>query len=312
MAAALDGRPGALVSRLLSPRLLAPSTAYRAFLVPTFLRGVKAGQGEDPGTIDGLAPAWPQTGDTVLPVYHSWRFQTGTVGSFKEAARQLRPTPDLPPTVGARAMEISQPGFSLTSPTGGAQVDMGGALQTTTQAGAVDLVLTDAWRDGLGDFIDLGNLSTQTLRVVAPPLYGRWYAAEETLDRPLHPTPTNPPWFKLLNSDPRYRVAAGLGTEVVQRDQQAMLVAALEQTSRIVDNVNRVRKVMQTGRDVFTRLIARHLPATATGSNFLITSFLHGKVLNCAGGTPQPDDRRLHERDAILRTRARLAAAVPR
>jgi hypothetical protein len=289
MSTALEGRPGALVSRLLSPRLLAPSTAYRAFLVPTFLRGVKAGQGEDPGTIDGLKAAWPQDGgDTVLPVYHSWRFQTGTVGSFKESARQLRPQPDLPATVGARAMEISQPGFSLTSPTGDAQVDMGGALQTTTQAIQPDIALTDAWRNGLGAFIDLGNVPSQTLRVVAPPLYGRWYAAEETLDRPLRPTPTNPQWFKLLNSDPRYRVAAGLGTEVVQRDQQAMLVAALEQTSRIVDNVNRVRKVMQTGRDVFTRLIARHLPATATGSNFLITSFLHGKVLNCSSATPKP------------------------
>ena len=312
MAAALDGRPGALVSRLLSPRLLEPSTAYRAFLVPTFLRGVRPDRARTRARSTASHRRGRKQATRCLPVYHSWRFQTGTVGSFKEAARQLRPTPDLPPTVGARAMEISQPGFSLTSPTGGAQIDMGGALQTTTQAGADDLVLTDAWRNGLGDFIDLGNLSTQTLRVVAPPLYGRWYAAEETLDRPLHPTPTNPPWFKLLNSDPRYRVAAGLGTEVVQRDQQAMLVAALEQTSRIVDNVNRVRKVMQTGRDVFTRLIARHLPATATGSNFLITSFLHGKVLNCAGGTPTPDDRRLHERDAVLRTRARLAAAVPR
>jgi len=288
MAAALAGRPGALVARLMSPRALAPSTAYRAFLVPTFMRGVKAGQGEDPGTIDGLVAAWPQPqGDPVLPVYHSWRFQTGTVGSFREAARQLRPTPELPPTVGQRAMDISDPGFLLPSPTGGAQMNMGGALQTTAQADEDDPDLAADWRNELGAFIDLGNLEGQQLRVVAPPLYGRWYAAEDHLDR--QPTPvTNPPWFHLLNSDPRYRVAAGLGTEVVQRDQQAMLAAAFEQTSRIVDNVNRVRKVMQLGRDVFTQLITRHLPLAAPGSSFLITSLLHGKILNCTGATPRP------------------------
>ena len=291
IAAALAGRPGALVARLLSPRILQKSTAYRAFVVPTFMRGVIAARSEDPGTLDGLAPAWDvsQPQETVLPIYHSWRFQTGTIGSFSEAARQLRPAAELPATVGQRQMDISAPGFLLTSPTGGTQVGMGGALQTADQADDPDPTLTADWLNGLSSFIDLGNLQGQSLRVVAPPLYGRWYAAADHLDRPNQtPAPTNPPWFKLLNSDPRFRVAAGLGTEVVQRDQQAMLAAALEQTSRIVDNVNRVRRVMQTGREVFTRLITRHLPATATGSTFLITSFLHGKILNCTGGTPRP------------------------
>ena len=58
LAATLTGRPGALVARLLSPRILDKSTAYRAFLVPTFMRGVLAAQGEDPGTMDALKPAW--------------------------------------------------------------------------------------------------------------------------------------------------------------------------------------------------------------------------------------------------------------
>src|SRR5262245_45485002 len=53
IAATLAGRPGALVARLMSPRILEKSTAYRAFLVPTFKRGVIAARGEDPGTLDG-------------------------------------------------------------------------------------------------------------------------------------------------------------------------------------------------------------------------------------------------------------------
>jgi hypothetical protein len=292
IADALKGRPGALVARLVSPRILEKSTAYRAFLVPTFLRGVMAARGEDPDTTDALRSAWDPSppGETVLPIYHSWRFQTGTVGSFREAARQLRPAAEMPPTVGQRQMDISDPGLIHTSPTGGAQLGMGGALQTADQADDLDPMLTDAWVNALSRFIELGNLPGLALRAVAPPLYGRWYAAEDHLDRPDQtPLPfTNPPWFKLLNSDPRFRVAAGLGTEVVQRDQQALLAAALEQTSRIVDSVNRARKVMQTGREVFTRLITRHFPDTAKGSTFLITSFLHGKILNCTGATPKP------------------------
>ncbi|HEY7371750.1 MAG TPA: hypothetical protein VIF57_06195 [Polyangia bacterium] len=305
IAATLNGRPGALIGRLMSPRALAKTTAYRAFLVPTFMRGVFAGQGKDPQSdevknTDVITQAWEfqPTTSTVLPVYYSWRFQTGSVASFREVARQLRPAGTLPDTLGQRDIDVATPGFLLASPTGPTHppMKMGGALQTTVQAGQGDPSVDGGWVNGLSDFIASGILNTQDQpRVVAPPLYGRWYAAEDHLDKvtlpppaPPPPAPTNPPWFSALNEDPRHRVAAGLGTEVVQRDQQALMAAALDQTSRIVDNVNRVRKVMQAGREVFTRLVTRHLDAGAAYSTLLITSFLHGKILNCTGATPRP------------------------
>jgi hypothetical protein len=293
IATALAGPPGQLVARLLSPRQLAPSTAYTAFLLPTFERGMLAAQGIDPKTIDGLAPAWDEhtTFPLTLPVYHSWRFQTGTVSSFRQAASELRPVATLPSTVGVRAMDVSSPGFSLKSPTGGTDpLFLGGALQTPEQAALPDPTLSTDWLNGIGALVDLGTLPVggKSVPVVTPPIYGRWYAAEDHLDYPTRPTPTNPPWFSLLNQDPRFRVAAGLGTEVVQRDQQALMAAAQEQASVLINTVNRRRKIMQTGREVFTRLVVRHLNtgSLALESIFLVTAFLHGKILSCAGGGP--------------------------
>src|SRR4029079_7543934 len=58
---------------------------------------------------------------------------------------------------------------------------------------------------------------TNAVRVGGPPLYGRWYAARTTLN-----LTEPPPWFQELNADPRHRVAAGLGTQVVQAQQQQL------------------------------------------------------------------------------------------
>ena len=288
--AALAGPPGALVARLLSPRQLSPSTPYTAFLVPTFEAGVLAGQGKPTDGVDWLKTAWE--GATIfpiqLPVYYSWRFQTGTVSSFHQAVSELSPVAQLPLTVGVRDMDVSNPGLALTPPTSG-PLPVGGALQTPEQADIGDPTLSTAWLNGIGSLIDLG--AAQTPPVVVPPIYGRWYAAEDHLDYPSRSNPTNPPWLSLLNQDPRFRVAAGLGTEVVQRDQQALLAAAQEQASVLVNTVNRRRKIMQAGREVFTRLVSRHLnsASTATGSIFFVTAFLHGKILSCtSGGPPTP------------------------
>jgi hypothetical protein len=158
---------------------------------------------------------------------------------------------------------------------------MGGALQTPEQADVLDPTLNTDWVSALAAFLD------QTAPVVVPPLYGRWYAVQDQLDG-AGGTPQNPPWFSRLNQDPRYRVAAGLGTEVVQRDQQALMAVAQEQASVMVNTVNRRRKIMQAGREVFTSLWNRHLQGTnkVVESILLVTAWLHGKILSCAGGGP--------------------------
>jgi hypothetical protein len=287
--AAIGGPPGALVARLLSPRRLAPNTAYTAFLVPTFQAGVNAGRGKIIGGVDGLTPAWHTTPPTSvqLPVYHSWRFQTGSVSSFQQAISELSPVPLLPPTVGVRNMDVSTPGLINASATGGTTpMSMGGALQTPEQALIGDPQLNTDWVNKLGALVDP---TKQTSPVVVPPLYGRWYAAQDHVDYPARGgAATNPPWFSLLNQDPRYRVAAGLGTEVIHRDQQALLAAAQEQEAVLLNTVNRRRKVLQAGREVFTSLMTRHLKGKnpINEAILLVTAFLHGKILSCTGVGP--------------------------
>ncbi len=283
----IAGPPGSLVARLMSPRHLQPSTAYTAFLIPTFQRGVLAGQGKtfDPNNdVDGLASAWndSMTFPLQLPVYYSWRFQTGTVSSFRQAISELSPVEQLPPTVGLRHIDVADSGLPNVSATGDdTPMGMGGALQTPEQADVLDPTLNTDWVNALAAFLD------QTAPVVVPPLYGRWYAVQDQLDG-AGGTPQNPPWFSRLNQDPRYRVAAGLGTEVVQRDQQALMAVAQEQASVMVNTVNRRRKIMQAGREVFTSLWNRHLQGTnkVVESILLVTAWLHGKILSCAGGGP--------------------------
>ena len=72
--------------------------------------------------VDGLAPAWAAgyVFPFPLPVYHSWRFQTGNVSSFRQAVSELGPVATLPPTVGVRALDVSSPGALCSRPpTGG-------------------------------------------------------------------------------------------------------------------------------------------------------------------------------------------------
>ena len=57
--------------------------------------------------------------------------------------------------------------------------------------------------------------------------YGGFHAARQTV-------PTGRPhWLRELNVDPRYRAAAGLGTQVVQDQQEQLMTSAWEQVGQI-------------------------------------------------------------------------------
>ena len=82
--ATLAADPARVVSRLLCPRRLRPLTTYRAYVVPAFEAGRRAGLGRDPGT-DGAAPSWTAASarGLELPVYFTWTFRTGRGGDFE-------------------------------------------------------------------------------------------------------------------------------------------------------------------------------------------------------------------------------------
>lgn len=280
----LDGTPGLFVARIVSPRVLEASKSYVACLVPTFERGRLIGIGTVPSdSVDALQLAWTgTTGSVQLPVYYFWRFKTGTVGSFKELAKKIRPAV-IPKEVGRRDMVVSQPGLGLPR-AAGRPLAVEGALQSVQAAAAGPTSWTDpdksTWINQLKGFLSDPKQflpGTGTLRVVGPPLYGQWYAAASAVTNP-RPGGTNPPWFYELDTDPRSRVGAALGTTVIQNEQEALLASGWKQVGEL-PTINYERKVLQLGREMSLRLYARHVLTGSQFSFFLLTGSLHGRVL---------------------------------
>jgi hypothetical protein len=220
---------GSARSRLICPRRLDPATDYLACLVPTYRAGVQAGLGEVPeGTAAALlAPAWDSTSSSpvTLPVYRHWRFSTGINGSFGALVRRLTPAAGLT-EVGSRQIDITAPGAGMASLARRRRIALDGALAPVgRRAQAAD----SGFRRRLLPLLDRpGQLSA--------PSYGCWHAGAK---------PTGPArqraWLKALNLDARRRVAAALGTAVVQRHQDAFMAAIWAQAGE-VEAANRTRR----------------------------------------------------------------------
>ncbi|KAB2908830.1 MAG: hypothetical protein F9K40_04145 [Kofleriaceae bacterium] len=262
----ITDHPSRAVARFLCPRRLDGATTYWAMLVPTFEVGRRAGLGLPLGTsIDALDPAWDgdQLGSALeLPVYYRWRFGTGHGGDFETLVRVLEPRP-LPPTVGARPLDVSQPG---TLPLAAVEpVPLGGALR----APAADPWLWPADQGersifvqrlaALLDYPDVVRKNGGT-PLVAPPLYGMWHARSWRLQ-----SGSPPVWFDDLNRDPRKRIGAALGTEVVQELQEELMASAWDQLAGIREANDQLRKA-QLARAIGERLHLRFVqPSTADG-----------------------------------------------
>jgi hypothetical protein len=256
----LSGDPALNLSRLLSPRRLDPQTDYLACVVPAFDLGVKAGLGSQITADDerSLKPAWTSGQQAAarvqLPVYYSWQFHTGKGADFEALVNLLeaRDPSDLPPEVGKKRIDISQPGFLITPPLPeGSTVEFEGALRLAEST------------------VDDGNTETQTrfqaelkriLEVpwlamkdgvdplLAPPIYGCWHVGRHILNT--GPSPAEVlPWLDELNLDPRHRSVAALGTAVIQSEQEQLMAAAWEQLGEI-QRINQIRRQAQLGRAV--------------------------------------------------------------
>ncbi len=81
--------------------------------------------------------------------------------------------------------------------------------------------------------------------LITAPLYGRWHALAQRLlkqqDNTTDLIPNNN-WVHELNLDPRWRVAAGFGTKVVQENQENYMEAAWKQIGDVVAANQRIRE----------------------------------------------------------------------
>ncbi|MBC7811437.1 MAG: hypothetical protein H7175_09825, partial [Burkholderiales bacterium] len=95
--------------------------------------------------------------------------------------------------------------------------------------------------------------------LITPPLYGHWHALIERL---LDGDPATPDrnWVHNLNLDPRYRVAAGFGTYVIQDNQENYMEAAWGQVGDVLE-ANRKIRAAQLAREVSYIWYDSHLKA---------------------------------------------------
>lgn len=119
--------------------------------------------------------------------------------------------------------------------------------------------------------------------VVVPPLYGRWHAAVDRLLTEQDGTPVANPenWLHQLNLDPRYRVAAAAGTQVIQKDQEDLMTAAWAQVGDVIA-ANRKLRWSRFALEVSTSWHTQRFVEAAGSADRLLrlTRPVHRRVLD--------------------------------
>jgi hypothetical protein len=133
---------------------------------------------------------------------------------------------------------------------------------------------------------DAAHLAADPDPMVTQPLYGRWPSLTSRLLTKRDGTPADPAgnWVHELNLDPRFRVAAGLGTRVVRERQEELMAAAWDQLGDVLEANRRIRAA-QLAREVAYVFHSNHLEplsAAAPGQALAVTAPAHSRVLAAA------------------------------
>ncbi len=264
----VDSQPNLASSRLICPRRLKPNTNYTGFLLPAFEQGRLAGLGAPAERVLSAvsqASSWePHPSDEyahLWPVYYEWNFRTGDLADFEYLVRRIEARVMEEP-VGRRPIDLQEAGYELRYQGGDGTLLLEGALQlidANEPGRRFDFLNGGDTEDAfIGDLQTLINLNTdleeglagdapvnQTLYldddgkddpIITPPLYGQWHAGKFRADAG---DPGN--WFNELNLDPRNRTAAGFGTLVVRKNQDAYMDRAWEQVGEVLEAMRRIR-----------------------------------------------------------------------
>lgn len=288
------------LSRLVSSRVLEPNTDYVAALVPITDVGTRRGLGGDGGT---LGYAWhPDAADTAaLPVYDRWEFRTGGAGDFATLALRLRGV-RAPWQVGRRLIDASSPGHPMTRElaaheTGAKQILRCALFSPVDPPDEVAKAREQAtWPDDMvGELAEalnapaeLGNGAADNtdgfpdLPIVGPRLYARAQRGTSAVS-----TAPGSDWFAQLNLSPMNRIVAGLGTRVVQHDQEQLMAAAWAQIGE-VRKVNRAIALARFAEQVALRLHVR-IGNFQRGRLLQVTAPLVARVSVTAGRTLAAD-----------------------
>jgi uncharacterized membrane protein len=254
---------------------------------------------------------------SLFPYYHRWYFRTGTVGDFEYLVRLLKPQPvDI--RVGTRDMDVQDPGVNvqgIKSPDLMGILKLGGALRipvdTMKPEDITQYKKYNEWADKpeyaqpfqnqLATFVNLtddysqkaaqiANAEAQVNHniefiegdedpIITAPLYGTWHALTKRLELDKKGSQQN--WVNELNLDPRFRVAAGIGTGVVQENQEHYMEVAWQQVGEVLE-ANRKMRLAQLAKAITERWWIKNLKPLQENlpSKFLtMTSPMHKRIL---------------------------------
>jgi hypothetical protein len=284
VAAKLAADPDLNTSRLLCPRRLEPDREYLACLVPTTEAGRLAGLGLDAPEAPTTGPAWDGGARAILPLYYHWRFRTGPAGDFESLARKLEPRP-LPDTVGRRSLFVgaADPALPQLPADAGGILELEGALRAP-QPGTGDAPLGPEQAPLVDALVQLLNApdrhvsqgASDDAEAVAPPIYGQWPVRQHVVPE------TRPRWLRELNTDPRHRVAAGLGAQVVRANQERYVDAAWKQVGDVLA-ANQLLDRARLMRRVGERIHRRHVQSLGVDGLFAVSTPVHARVALSGG-----------------------------
>src|SRR5947209_7889715 len=279
LAEALGGAPGTVISRLLCPRRLDPETHYTVFLVPAFEVGRQKGLGQDVSAVTTTAPAWTNQTHAPLPLpfYYQFEFNTSDEGDFESLLRRLTPRV-LPAEVGERPLDVTTPAPHIHS--AGGPLGLEGALHSV-------LTQPTPWHDpektnfqsDVQTFINHTQAPTDDPAnpnpddpVITPPIYGRWHAAVQSVNR------AAAGWVNDLNLDARNRSAAGMGTQVIQDERTQLMASAWQQVDG-VRKANDLLRQAQLARAALQQLYRNQFRPALPETLLSVTAPLHSKLL---------------------------------
>jgi hypothetical protein len=284
----INQKPDSALSRLLSSRKLEKNTRYTAFIIPAFETGRLVGIGEaltdaSGAPIQAQHPSWGEVPGvsitkirpTEFPFYKQWNFSTSDLGDFETLVKKLVPR-EMPPELGARKLDISETGFGIST-SFSTTVNLEGALKPPTYASpewpssdpSNSLVNDETYVEDLRKVLNLQDSLGKDIAnsisdnpfysaaieddpIVTPPLYGQWHALKSKVD-----TLQNS-WFEELNLHPAYRSVAGLGSQVVQNNQEEYMERAWNQIGEIEAANQKIRQA-QMSMLVSERMFEKHL-----------------------------------------------------
>lgn len=242
------------------------------------------------------AAAQPKQEPLYFPFYYRWYFHTGSVGDFEYLVRLLEHKP-VDKSVGQRDMDVLHPGANLpgiADPELEGVLKLGGALRipfdTLEEEDKDEFRKFDEWynqhvdgyphpfQENLATLINLADdYSLKSAAqantdsgltdvrgspdpIITPPIYGKWHALVRRLlkDQEGNDVGLNSNWVHDVNLDPRFRVAAGFGTSVIQKNQEKFMNAAWEQVGDVLE-ANRQKRLGQLAKSVGTSWFERYL-----------------------------------------------------